>query len=229
VDSLANLGSIVAIYIDVNDLDAYFNRPTGAVSGGVGCRLYQGLPIQIALPQTGVFPPVGGGGLLPPATRKTGVLLPPLKREKLVIHYNTIAPLVEDQAVVFLGIPELKPRTPAVQIAGSTSVSIGASASYTAITVPPGSQDFFGTRTYTWSGDPNLQISNASSSTTEIIFKSDPNVPPGSLITQTITLRETDAEGSSATASMNVVVQYPAAPPPPPDCKQASECQTHPF
>jgi hypothetical protein len=101
--------------------------------------------------------------------------------------------------------------------------------SYTAITVPPGSQDFFGTRTYTWSGDPNLQISNASWSTTEIIFKSDPNVPPGSRITQTITLRETDAEGSSATASMNVVVQYPAAPPPPPDCKQVSGCQTHPF
>jgi len=128
-----------------------------------------------------------------------------------VIQYPGV-PQVLDQAIVFIGTTGTAPRTPAVQIVGPSDVSISlhdsnTSASYTVVTVPPGSENFFGDLTITWSGDPNhVQIADAKSRA-DIIFRGDPDMQPGSHITQTITVRVTDVEGSSATASMNVVVE----------------------
>ena len=49
------LGTLLAIYVDVNDLNA-LHTPKGS-QAGAGCTLYQGLPSEIALPQTGGPPP----------------------------------------------------------------------------------------------------------------------------------------------------------------------------
>jgi hypothetical protein len=234
-----NLGELLAIYIDANDIDAKFNQPHGSQGAGAGCALYQGLPNEIALPETTVpivaGPPLPSGAFAAPRTTRdaSAVHLPVFQRKKLYIHYFA-APTFSDRAIVFQGFPELRDRKPAVQIVGPSSVSIRVdgsqtSASYYAVQDPPGSDNFYGTPlTYTWSGDPSqVRIVSAQSSSTGIIFNGDG--PPGSSITQTITVRLADTEGSSATASKNVVVHYPAAPPPPPDCKRTSGCETHPF
>jgi hypothetical protein len=229
------------------DLNAIINQPHGPSQAGVGCRLYQSLPSEIALPQT-------------PLAIRNPNLLPLWQRNKLRIQFlgapQVDPPSAADQAVVFTGVPELPPvpRTPMVQIVGPSDVSIdlhdlGTSASYAVVTWPPGSKDFFGDLTYTWSGDPNhVRIVDAQSCAginfigdakpcTDIIFIGDPNMQPGSHITQTITVRVTDVEGSSAMASMNVVVTKADSnpvtpPPPPPQCgvhPELPECQTHPL
>src|SRR5262249_2918780 len=149
-----------------------------------------------------------------------------------------------DPAVTFHGGAELKPRTPAVQIVGPSGVSIerhapDTSADYAVLTVPPQAKDFFGNLTFAWSGDPkHVQIADAAKSSTTIFFSGDPNMKPGSRITQTITVRVTDSEGSSATASLDVRILKsttdtpPPKPTPPPRCKSnpwLPECRTHPY
>jgi len=233
-----NINIVLAIRMDANDADAYFNRPHNPTKGGAGCLVYQGLPGEIALPES--------GGILaaPRSTRDRAIVAwPPPDRKKLVIHYPG-SPQVVDRAVTFHGIPELKPRTPAVQIVGPTVLSIGlhaleTSANYGVVTVPLQSQDFFGNLTSAWSGDPKfVQIVDPAKPQTEISFKGDPNMLPGSHITQTITVRVTDAEGSTATASLSVQVLKshtdtpPPKPNPPPQCKLhpgLPECHTQPF
>ncbi len=239
--SLAFAGHInvlLGIRMDANDLDAFFNRPRNRSQGGAGCVLYQGLPAEIALPET--------GGIIATerSPRDRGVVAwPPPQRKKLVFHYPGF-PQVVDRAVTFHGFPELKPRTPAVQIVGPSVVSIGrhaleTSAGYAVVTVPLQSQDFFGQLSAAWSADPkHVQIVDPAKAQTEIFFEGDPNMAPGTRITQTITVRVTDAEGSSATASLSVQVlksytdNPPPKPNPPPRCKLhpgLPECQTHPF
>ena len=212
------IGTLLAyIGIDKNDLQ---NQPPGPSQGGAGCSLNQSLPVEIALPQTGGPPQVGGGGSRAADNPQhgRGAVWPPLQRNKLVIQYPGV-PQVLDQAIVFIGTAGTAPRTPAVQIVGPSDVSISlhnsnTSASYTVVTVPPGSENFFGDLTITWSGDPNhVQIADAKSRA-DIIFRGDPDMQPGSHITQTITVRVTDVEGSSATASMNVIIKKPHRPPP---------------
>jgi hypothetical protein len=223
-----------------NDLDAAFHQPGGGSQGGVGCTLYQSLPDEIALPQT--------GGIIPPkpsvaARTRTGadVVTVRPQRNKLVINYRL--PQVGAQAVTFLGTTMLKPRTPAVSIVGPSSVSIGrhgsiTSPEYAVLPVPLQAQDFFGARTYAWSGNPQgADIIAPAKQKTEISFN-NPNMKPGTSVTQTITVRVTDAEGSSATASLNVRVSKlttdspPPKPNPPPRCKvnpRLPECQTKPL
>ena len=56
------LGTLLAIYIDVNDLNA-LHTPKGS-QAGAGCTLYQGLPSEIALPQTGGPPRLAAAEVL---------------------------------------------------------------------------------------------------------------------------------------------------------------------
>jgi hypothetical protein len=222
------------------DLDAAFHQPSGNSQGGVGCTLYQNLPDEIALPQTdGIIPPKPSVA----ARTRTGadVVTVRPQRNKLVINYRL--PQVGAQAVTFLGTTMLKPRTPAVSIVGPSSVSIGrhgsiTSPEYAVLPVPLQAQDFFGALTYAWSGNPQgADIIAPAKQKTEISFN-NPNMKPGTSVTQTITVRVTDAEGSSATASLNVRVSKlttdspPPKPNPPPRCKinpRLPECQTKPL
>jgi hypothetical protein len=67
------------------------------------------------------------------------------------------------------------------------------------------SDDFFGGRTFQWSAGPNTQIDNPNGSRTRITFRRG-NAPQGEAFERTVSVRVTDSEGSSVTASKIVTV-----------------------
>ena len=180
--------SQVGTLLAANDFEAQFNQPPKGSTKGAGCTFYQRLPDEIALPESNSPP----------------------QKMKLVITYGT--PSEADLGVAFHAIAQLVARTPAVQISGPSTVSIGYGASktsgqYTVLPMPPQASDFITPLTFEWSGDSQyVQIANPTKQSTVISFSGGDNMQPGASITRTISVRVTDSEGSTAAASFNVLV-----------------------
>jgi len=183
--------------VTVNDFEAPSNHPK-KLTGGAGCSFYQGLPDQIALPESNSPP----------------------QKMKLVITY--FRPSEGDVGVAFHASAEIVARTPAVQISGPSPVSFGYGASktsvqYTVLPMPLQASDFIRPLTFEWSGDSQyVQIADPTKQSTVISFSGGDNMQPGASITRTINLRVTDSEGSTEAASFNVGVSKSRRKPPNP-------------
>jgi len=189
-----------ALFTDVN---ALLNQPDNPTEGGVGCRLFESLPDEIALPQTGgVQPPVVVNSMAASHIAPDGVALQPEKK-KLIIPYNE--PRVDDRGILASAFVTTEDRTPAVLVSGPHALSIdfNAQASFGIFSAQP--DDFYGNLSYTWSGGPNVVISNANAARTRITFKRG-NAQPGDRLDRTVSIQVTDVEGSTATASLTVSV-----------------------
>jgi hypothetical protein len=183
--------------VTVNDFEAPSNHPK-RLTGGAGCGFYQGLPDEIALPESNNPP----------------------QKMKLVITYLSVSEA--DSGVAFHASAKSVARAPAVQISGPSPVSFGygaskTSAQYTVLPMPLQASDFYGPLTFEWSGDSQyVQIADPTKQNTVISFSGGDNMRPGASITRTINARVTDSEGSTATASFNIVVSKSRRKPPKP-------------
>jgi len=181
-------------------LDALFNQPNTPNQGGVGCGVYDALPDEIPLSQT--------GGILPPipvlARRVSARLVPPNvgtrpQRKKFVITYKQ--PRVDDRGLLVAGDLMLQDRTPRVEIVGPSSLAVDVNAPATFGFYGAEAHDFFGDLSFNWSGNANPPNAKA----TKIFFERG-TAKPGSTFERTITVRVTDQEGSTATASLTVSI-----------------------
>jgi hypothetical protein len=199
------------LWTDLQSLD----RPDGGSDGGVGCRLMQGLPDEIALPQTGgvVTMPTDAMARLV----DLGDTIPRPKKQKLVIPYDV--PRVDDRGILASAFVSIADRVPAVAVAGPASLSLEEHASSTFGNFGARVDDFFGKLTFAWSGDSHVVIANPTAASTKITFQRG-NAKPGDSFQRTVTVKVTDVEGSTATAS-RVVTVFVAEPGEslPPVCK----------
>lgn len=190
-------------FVLFKDINALLNQPDNPTEGGVGCRLMQALPDEIALPQTGgIMPPIVMHAMAAAKLDLDDVVVRP-KRRKLVIPYN--APRVDDRGILVSAFVTLEDRVPAVQVAGPTSLVLGPppAATFAMYTARP--DDFYGQLTFQWSGGPNVEIASPNAARTKITFRRG-NEEPGTSFNRNVSVRVTDAEGSTATASITVSI-----------------------
>ncbi len=118
----------VTAFAIFTDIDAAINPPHGSPEAGVGCKLWQALPSEIALPATGgLAAPVESaiaiakrGGRRRLATAGVVVIGP--KKEKLVIAYST--PTVDSRGLFAGALASRQDRVPAAHIAGPASLAM---------------------------------------------------------------------------------------------------------
>jgi hypothetical protein len=182
----------------LNDIQALLIQPNNPPTGGAGCRVLELLPDQIPLPQTGfvISPPV------PVLARRIPTRPPTPQKKKLVLTYDK-RPTVDDRGLIVSGTTSLVDRTPVVHIIGPSSLSISSNAQegHGLFTAEP--DDFFGDIAFVWSGGGTIQ--NPAAQLTDITF-SRGTAKPGDTFQRTVTVRVTDQEGSTATASLNVSI-----------------------
>ena len=184
------------LWTDLHDL----SRPDNPSDGGVGCRLMEGLPDQIALPETGGLVATTDTSVM---ARVRGDVIPQPKKQKLVIPYNQ--PRVDDRGILVSAFVSIADRVPAASIAGPRSLFLDTNASSTYGYFGAQNEDFFGGRIFSWTGDSNVIIASPNSPATRITFQRG-NARPGDQFDRTISVRVTDVEGSTATASLTVTV-----------------------
>jgi len=233
VSAVLPIGPIVDIW--TGDLDAAFHQPGGGVQGGAACSVYQHLPDEIALPESGgpSFP-TEAFARVPVAPMAGAQPAPPVQKNKLVINYSA-APQISDTAFVFAGVDQLKPRIPVVQIQGLNELTVGLSSfktasTYSVVPVPLQAQDFYGNLTYEWTADSTqAHFATPNQQQTDIEFSTDPSMQPGQTSTQTLQVKMTDSEGSSATATLSVQILKLATNPPPPGPSVPGRCKQNPY
>jgi hypothetical protein len=190
-------------FVLFTDLNAVINQPDNPGEGGAGCRLMQGLPDEIALPQTGgVLPPIVMHAMAAARLDLDDIAIRP-KRKKIVIPYNQ--PRVDARGILVAALVTLEDRMPAVAVTGPTSLLMGAPPAATFGVYAALPNDFYGTLTFQWSGGQNAEIANPNAARTRITFRRG-NEAPGTTFDRTVTVRVTDAEGSTATASLTVSI-----------------------
>lgn len=224
---LAALTTAVAVFVPVliplpafvlwTDLDALLNQPDNPSDGGVGCRLVEGLPDQISLPET--------GGLAPPLPTNTMArranlddTIPRPKKQKLVIPYNQ--PRVDDRGILVSALVSIGDRVPVAQVNGPSGLSLDFNASSTYGYFGARVGDFFGRLTFSWTASgSNVIIVSPNAPSTKIIFQRG-NAKPGDSFEHTITVRVSDVEGSTVAASRAVgIFVAEASDSLPPVCK----------
>lgn len=185
---------------------AAFNIPSGpGNSGGVGCGLYYRLPSDIPLPspQPVIVDRTAAGSV--------GGDRP----HKQKIHLCYINPRFDERGFLVSANQRLEDRTPAVQIEGPTKLSIDLNGSSAFGIYTAHSADFFADVSYAWSGG---DAANYHAASTSISFSRGPHYP-GETFAETVTVRVTDTEGSSVTASLKVTIQV-STKSLPPLCKE---------
>ena len=187
----------LAAFALFKDLDAEFNQPNNPQQGGAGASVMQGLPSEIALPGTGGILP----GVPPKMLARTTIVNEGVQRTKIVIPYNQ--PRVDDRGILVSAIIAIQPRTPSVTIVGPDKVTIVGEAAETYGVYRVQAEDFYGNLSFSWGGDGVVWAPNASATT--IAFGRG-SLEPGEAIQQQITVRVTDSDGSSATATLVVGV-----------------------
>jgi hypothetical protein len=194
----------LAAFVLIGDIEALLNNPGNNTEGGAGCRLLQTLPDEIPLPQE--------GGLAPPiamaAKRVSARIHVPdttihPKRQKLVIAYAQ--PTVDNRGLFVGALAGRQDRVPAAHVIGPSNLVILFPGSHTFGTFQAVPDDFFGRLTFKWSAGPGTQIHSPTGSRTKITFQRG-NVPRGDSFERTVSVRITDVEGSSVTASRSVTV-----------------------
>lgn len=188
------------LWTDLQALDQPDNPP----DGGAGCRLMEALPDQIPLPQSGgILPPLPTTGTMARLV-DVGDTLPKPRRQKIVIPYNR--PRVDDSGIKVSAIATKADRVPAAQVAGPTSLLLDLNAPSTYGYFGAHVEDFYGKLTFSWSvSGSNVVVSNPNSPATKVAFGRG-NMKPGDQVDRTVTVKVTDVEGSSATASLTVTV-----------------------
>jgi hypothetical protein len=193
----------IAAFVIFSDIDAAVNTSSGGlVAGGVGARLMETLPKQIALPAT------GGIVALPFARRRARLGLGPdvtvqQKLEKLVIAY--VAPTVDDRGLFVGALANRRDRVPAAHIAGPATLTMFPSAGAAIAEYGAVPEDFFGTLTYKWSVGGNDTVTTPDHPRTKVRFRRA-GAKPGDSFERTISLTVTDQEGSSATAERTITI-----------------------
>jgi hypothetical protein len=185
------------IWTDLNDLD----RPNNPSDGGVGIRLVEGLPRQIPLPETGAMT---NTAVMARRVDPGDVTTRP-KKQKLVIPYRQ--PRVDDRGILVSAFV-LPPadRVPAVSVTGPQGLflDLNASSTYGYFGAQP--EDFYGKLTFAWmTTHSNVVISSPTAGATKITFQRG-STNPGDHFDRTVTVKVTDVEGSTATASLVVTV-----------------------
>lgn len=210
----AALTTALAIFVPVlfpipafvlwTDADAIFNQPDNPSDGGVGCRLMAGLPDQISLPKTGGLPTETAGSFMAMAHLvDVGGTIPVAKKTKLVIPYNV--PRVDATGILVSALATIMDRVPAAQVSGPSAISLEEHAASTFAQFGARVTDFFGRLAFSWTAGPNATISNPTAKSTKITFQRG-NAKPGDHFARTVTVKVTDVEGSSATASLVVTI-----------------------
>lgn len=218
----AIIGSIIipllipfAAFALFQNVAAVIRQPDGSPQGGVGCRVLESLPDEIALPQTG-----GLSGTLDPGrlarARVPSVL--DVQREKLVIAYGQ--PAVDQRGLFVSALATPQPRVPSIQIAGPASLTILRHGPQTFGEYRVSADDFFGRLSFDWSasGGTAVHIENPDRSRTRIDFRRG-DAQDGDTFERTISVRVTDQEGSSATASRTITLFVNEADGTPPICQ----------
>ena len=200
------------LWTDLHDLD----RPDNPSDGGVGCRLVEALPDQIAMPETGGIVATTNTTVMERRVNLGGVIPQP-KKQKLVIPYNQ--PRVDDRGILASALVTIADRVPAVSVSGPNSLFLDLNAPSTYGYFGAHNDDFYGQRTFAWTGDSNVIISNPTAASTKITFLRG-NAKPGDQFDRTVSVKVTDGEGSTASASL-VVTVFAAEPGDslPPVCK----------
>jgi hypothetical protein len=172
---------------------AAFNIPSGPnQTGGVGCALYDLLPPDIPLP---FRRPTFEARLSPSST--AGSALP--RRQK--IHLCYLNPRFDYRGFLVSANQSVQDRTPTAQIDGPDRLVIDANGSSAFGHYSGEAADFFGDLSYAWSGG----ASSPNAAATIITFSRGQH-NPGDTFEITLTVRVTDVEGSSATASLTVTI-----------------------
>jgi hypothetical protein len=201
------------LWTDLQALD----RPDNPSDGGVGCRLLEGLPDQISLPQTGGPPTTVSSGVM--ARRvDLGDVIPQPKKQKLVIPYNQ--PRVDDRGILASAFVSVADRMPAGAVNGPSALSLDLHAPSTYGYFGAHIEDFYGQPTFRWTASgSNVVIASPNARSTKITFQRG-NAKPGDRFERTVTVKVTDVEGSTITAS-RVVTVFAAEPGDslPPVCK----------
>jgi len=177
----------------LRDIETLLLQPDNPTTAGVGLRVLELLPDYIPLPQTGA--PL----ILARSTAATSALHQ--KKEKLVLTYN-VKPKADERGLFVAASPSRHDRTPRVHIIGPTSLTIVANAQGTFGYYTAEPDDFYGQRSYAWSGGSTPQNPGQR---TKISFARG-TAKPGGSFQRTVKVRVTDLEGSVATASLTVSI-----------------------
>ena len=201
----------VTAFVLFKDIDAALNQPDGEPQGGVGCRILESLPDEISLPQTGGLSGTLDAGVM----AMIGPTVFDVVREKLVIAYGQ--PSVDSRGLFVSALASTQPRVPSIRVVGPGNLSIFHTGNQTSADYRVSADDFFGRLTFRWSasGGSNVQIQNPDKGRTRITFRRG-NAKNGDTFERTISVRVTDQEGSSVTASRTVTlfVNEPDGTPP---------------
>ena len=187
------------LWTDLHDLD----RPDNPPDGGVGCRLVEALPSQIALPQTGGIVATTSTAMMARHVN-LGDAIPQPKKQKLVIPYNQ--PRVDDRGILASAFVSIVDRVPAVSVVGPKSLYLDLHAASTYGYFGAHREDFYGKLTIAWTtAHSDIVISSPTAAGTKITFQRG-NAKPGDHFDRTVTVKVTDVEGSTKTASLVVTV-----------------------
>jgi len=191
-------------FLLLNDIEAYQIRPHDSNTGGVGAALLATIPDEIPLPHTGGLPNsvmarlsrAADAGLLT-ATAES--------RKKLVINYGR--PIVNDSGLYISGGVQVPfpDRVPAVRIVGPTSLVMDHNATQTFGYFSAVATDFYVKLSYDWTGGPIVNIPSPNAKTTAVFFHRG-TAQPGDRLEFTVSVRVSDTDGSSVTASLMVSV-----------------------
>jgi hypothetical protein len=117
------------------------------------------------------------------------------------IPYN--APRIDDRGLLVSAIATIEDRTPTVQVIGPSGLSIDVNAAETFGYYRVQPEDFYGDLSFSWSAGSNVIVHSPNQPSTKISFRRG-NTQPGNGFERTVTVRVTDIEGSSVTASLTV-------------------------
>jgi hypothetical protein len=203
------------LWTDLQALDG----PDNPSDGGAGCRLMEALPDQIPLPQTGgILPPLPTGATTSARLVDVGGVIPRPQKKKIVIPYNR--PRVDESGIKVSALATKADRVPAAHVAGPASLLLDVNAPSTYGVFGAHVEDFYGKLAFSWTASgPNAVVANPTSQSTKITFQRG-NMKPGDHVDHTVTVKVTDVEGSTATASL-VMTVFAAEPGEslPPVCK----------
>jgi hypothetical protein len=205
-DVLVTFFTVAFPYLLLRAILALLNLPNAAgQAGGVGCGVYDALPEEIPLPfsrpvfEAGLARFGVGGGVQPHPQK---------------IHLCYTKARADSRGLLVSAIEEVRDRTPSAEILGPDSLVIDLTGTTTFGSYSVEAFDFFGDLSFTWSGGSPERLH---AQNTDIIF-SRGNAKPGETLQQSISVRVTDSEGSTVTASITVSI-YVSTVHIPPYCK----------
>jgi hypothetical protein len=193
-------------FVLFTDMDALLNQSDdqGGGDGGVGARMLQTLPEEIDLPESrSILPPTAFSArrIVAPAIGGNVGIHP--KKQKLVLNYG--GPTVDDRGMFVSAFATRQERVPEVNLFGPATLFMYSNGqevygNYQAI-----ADDFFGNKTYQWSGGGLMTIQTPNLPYTRISFKRG-DVQPGESFEASVSVRVTDQEGSTASASRTITI-----------------------